>query len=224
MEYGQEEAPLRVLDNLNFNMERGDTVAIVGPSGSGKTTILQLLAALEQPTKGKIELDSQTLSALSPDELADFRRDNMGIVFQSFHLIDSLSALANAALPLDIAGKPNATHLAKTMLDRVGLKDRIQHYPQQLSGGEQQRVAIARALMGGDVEIQSSEPINQEALDWIANTGDISLTRELATMMSTEDDEFALVELLSADAAYPLYGELKLQLLQTLEYRRHHHC
>lgn len=158
MEYGQEGAPLRVLDNLNFNMDRGDTVAIVGPSGSGKTTLLQILAALEQPTQGKIELDSQTLSALSPDELADFRRDNMGIVFQSFHLIDSLSALANAALPLDIAGKPNATQLAKAMLDRVGLKDRIQHYPQQLSGGEQQRVAIARALVHEPRLILADEP------------------------------------------------------------------
>ena len=98
MEYRQEEKPLRVLDNLNFTMHGGDTVAIVGPSGSGKTTLLQLLAALEQPSSGYIELDKQKLSTLSTDELADFRRDNMGIVFQSFHLIDSLSALANALL------------------------------------------------------------------------------------------------------------------------------
>ncbi|WP_352109323.1 ABC transporter ATP-binding protein [Glaciecola sp. XM2] len=158
MEYGQEGAPLRVLDNLNFSMQRGDTVAIVGPSGSGKTTLMQLLAALEQPTHGKIELDQQALSGLSVDELADFRRDNMGIVFQSFHLIDSLTALANAALPLDIAGKANASQRAKDMLERVGLAHRISHYPQQLSGGEQQRVAIARALVHEPRLILADEP------------------------------------------------------------------
>lgn len=158
MDYGQEGSLLRVLDNLNFSMEPGDTVAIVGPSGSGKTTLLQLLAALEQPTQGHIKLDDQALSALSPDQLADFRRDNMGIVFQSFHLIDSLTALANAALPLDIAGQPEASKRAQTMLQRVGLKDRAHHYPQQLSGGEQQRVAIARALVHQPRLILADEP------------------------------------------------------------------
>lgn len=158
MEYGQENAPLRVLDNLNFSMESGDTVAIVGPSGSGKTTLLQLLAALEHPSQGQISLDKQILSQLTPDELADFRRDNMGIVFQSFHLIDSLTALANAALPLDIAGKSDATKQAQSMLERVGLGHRTHHYPQQLSGGEQQRVAIARALVHGPRLILADEP------------------------------------------------------------------
>tara|TARA_R110001583_G_scaffold190641_2_gene355058 strand:- start:1742 stop:2401 length:660 start_codon:yes stop_codon:yes gene_type:complete len=158
MEYGQEDAPLRVLDNLNFSMESGDTVAIVGPSGSGKTTLLQLLAALEHPSQGQISLDKQILSQLTPDKLADFRRDNMGIVFQSFHLIDSLTALANAALPLDIAGKSDATKQAQSMLERVGLGHRTHHYPQQLSGGEQQRVAIARALVHGPRLILADEP------------------------------------------------------------------
>ncbi|MDT0595008.1 ABC transporter ATP-binding protein [Aestuariibacter sp. P117] len=158
MEYGQADSPLRVLDNLNFSMDGGDTVAIVGPSGSGKTTLLQLLAALEQPTHGSIQLDGQALSHLSPDELADFRRDNMGIVFQSFHLIDSLTALANAALPLDIAGQADSTKRAINMLERVGLKDRTTHYPQQLSGGEQQRVAIARALVHEPRLILADEP------------------------------------------------------------------
>jgi putative ABC transport system ATP-binding protein len=158
MEYGQEDKPLRVLDNLNFTMHGGDTVAIVGPSGSGKTTLLQLLAALEQPSSGYIELDKQKLSTLSTDELADFRRDNMGIVFQSFHLIDSLSALANAALPLDIAGHSDALPRAKKMLESVGLGHRVNHYPQQLSGGEQQRVAIARALVHQPRLILADEP------------------------------------------------------------------
>ncbi|WP_158973149.1 ABC transporter ATP-binding protein [Paraglaciecola sp. L3A3] len=158
MEYVQEDAPLRVLDNLNFSMESGDTVAIVGPSGSGKTTLLQLLAALEHPSQGQISIDNQALSQLTPDKLADFRRDNMGIVFQSFHLIDSLTALANAALPLDIAGKSDATKQAHCMLERVGLGHRIKHYPQQLSGGEQQRVAIARALVHEPRLILADEP------------------------------------------------------------------
>ena len=139
-------------------MHGGDTVAIVGPSGSGKTTLLQLLAALEQPSSGYIELDKQKLSTLSTDELADFRRDNMGIVFQSFHLIDSLSALANAALPLDIAGHADALPRAKKMLESVGLGHRVNHYPQQLSGGEQQRVAIARALVHRPRLILADEP------------------------------------------------------------------
>lgn len=158
MEYQQENTSLRVLDNLNFSMVRGDTVAIVGPSGSGKTTLLQLLAALEQPTHGQIILEQQELSALSPDALADFRRDNMGIVFQSFHLIDSLTALANAALPLDIAGLADAQLRAMSMLKRVGLGDRAHHYPKQLSGGEQQRVAIARALVHQPRLILADEP------------------------------------------------------------------
>ncbi|WP_395343846.1 ABC transporter ATP-binding protein [Ningiella sp. W23] len=158
MEFEQDSTPLKVLDDLSFDMHRGDTVAIVGPSGSGKTTLLQLLAALEQPTGGTITLNKQALSELSPDQLADFRRDNMGIVFQSFHLIDSLTALANAALPLDIAGQSMAVARAKAMLEQVGLGHRMHHYPQQLSGGEQQRVAIARALVHQPKLILADEP------------------------------------------------------------------
>lgn len=158
MEYGQADSRLRVLDNLNFSMERGDTVAIVGPSGSGKTTLMQLLAALEKPSHGQISVDGQALSTLSADDLADFRRDNMGIVFQSFHLIDSLNALSNASLPLDIAGIPQASERAKALLERVGLGHREEHYPQQLSGGEQQRVAIARALVHEPKLILADEP------------------------------------------------------------------
>ena len=158
MEYGLDGSSLRVLDNLNFTMQRGDTVAIVGPSGSGKTTLLQLLAALEKASSGDIKVDNQSLFNLSADQLADFRRDNMGIVFQSFHLIDSLSALANAALPLDIAGKADALKKAQAILERVGLAERLHHYPQQMSGGEQQRVAIARALIHQPRLILADEP------------------------------------------------------------------
>lgn len=158
MAYPQEGETLAVLHDISFEMEQGDTVAIVGPSGSGKTTLLQLLAALEQPTRGEIKMDGQSLADLTPDALADFRRDNMGIVFQSFHLIDSLHTLANAALPLDIRGAADAIPRARAMLERVGLSHRARHYPRQLSGGEQQRVAIARALVHRPRLVLADEP------------------------------------------------------------------
>ena len=158
MAYQQEGETLAVLHDISFEMAQGDTVAIVGPSGSGKTTLLQFLAALEQPTTGRIDIDGQALADLTPDALADFRRDNMGIVFQSFHLIDSLHALANAALPLDIRGAADAIPRARAMLERVGLSHRARHYPRQLSGGEQQRVAIARALVHRPRLVLADEP------------------------------------------------------------------
>lgn len=158
MDFDQEGERLEVLSNINFDLTPGDTVAIVGPSGSGKTTLLQLLAALEKPSAGKIAFNGQNLSALSTDDLADFRRDNMGIVFQSFHLIDSLDATANAALPLEIQGAPDASQRAGTFLERVGLGHRKNHYPRHLSGGEQQRVAIARALVHRPKLVLADEP------------------------------------------------------------------
>ncbi len=158
MRFTQDGEELCVLKGINFTVEQGETVAIVGPSGSGKSTLLQLLAALEAPTEGQIELDRQNLASLSSDALADFRRDNMGIVFQAFHLIDSLSALANVSLPLDIRGVPNAAEQARAMLKRVGLEDREKHYPRQLSGGEQQRVAIARAVVHQPKLLLADEP------------------------------------------------------------------
>jgi len=150
--------PIPVLRDINLQIEPGERVAIVGPSGSGKTTLLLLLAGLEHPTTGTIELDGVTLGTLDADKLADLRRDRIGIVFQSFHLVPSLSALENVALPLEIAGKNGAHDRARELIGRVGLDARLDHYPNQLSGGEQQRVAIARALAHRPQVVLADEP------------------------------------------------------------------
>ena len=158
MQYELGEASVHVLDEVNLAVARGERVAITGPSGSGKTTLLLLLAGLERPCGGSVELDGVPFDRLSADELADLRRDHIGIVFQSFHLIPGLTALENVALPLDIAGKRDARARARGLLDAVGLTDRQAHYPAQLSGGEQQRVAIARALAHAPKLLLADEP------------------------------------------------------------------
>lgn len=158
MSYPLEQSWVTVLKDVNLNIQAGESVAVVGPSGSGKTTLLLLLAGLDSPEDGNIEILGTRLDALSADELADLRRDRMGIVFQSFHLIPSLTALGNAALPLQIAGDADADAKAREILSRVGLAHRESHYPMQLSGGEQQRVAIARALVHSPPLILADEP------------------------------------------------------------------
>jgi putative ABC transport system ATP-binding protein len=158
MAYPVENGLLDVLSGVNMSIADGETVAIVGPSGSGKTTLLILLAGLEPPSSGSIELDGQILSTLDGDSLADIRRDKLGIVFQSFHLVPSLTALGNVSLPLEIAGRDGARDSARNLLQRVGLADRENHYPSQLSGGEQQRVAIARALVHSPSLVLADEP------------------------------------------------------------------
>lgn len=158
MSYPMEESRVVVLSDVSLDIEAGESVAVIGPSGSGKTTLLLLLAGLDHPDSGTIEIQGTRLDSLSADELADLRRDRMGIVFQSFHLIPSLTALGNVSLPLEIAGDPDTEAKALEILDRVGLGHRHDHYPMQLSGGEQQRVAIARALVHGPPLILADEP------------------------------------------------------------------
>ncbi len=158
MSYPVEQSRLSVLRDVNLHIAAGESVAVIGPSGSGKTTLLLLLAGLDHPDAGFIEIEGTRLDALSPDELADLRRDRLGIVFQSFHLIPSLTAMGNVTLPLEIAGDPQAETKAKAILERVGLSHRETHYPTQLSGGEQQRVAIARALVHSPPLILADEP------------------------------------------------------------------
>ena len=158
MSYDLEHGRLEVLSSVDLGIEDGDTVAIVGPSGSGKTTLLVLLAGLEQPVQGSIRIAGRTLGELDDDSLADIRRDEIGIIFQSFHLVPSLTALGNVALPLEIAGRQAARSKARQMLERVGLAGRADHYPTQLSGGEQQRVAIARALVHSPKLVLADEP------------------------------------------------------------------
>ena len=158
MSYPLEAGSLEVLSEVHMRIADGETVAIVGPSGSGKTTLLILLAGLEAPTAGSIRIDGDDVTGLDADALADIRRDKLGIVFQSFHLVPCLTALGNVSLPVEIAGHENARSRARQLLERVGLADREHHYPSQLSGGEQQRVAIARALAHSPSVLLADEP------------------------------------------------------------------
>jgi putative ABC transport system ATP-binding protein len=134
-----------ILHDISLDVASGETLGLVGPSGSGKSSLLMLMGGLEQATSGTIMALGQDLTAMNEDQLALFRRDNMGVVFQSFHLIPTMTALENVATPLELAGAKDAFARAQTELEAVGLGDRIDHYPNQMSGGEQQRVALARA-------------------------------------------------------------------------------
>ncbi len=148
---------LTVLNNITFELERGGFLAIVGPSGSGKTTLLGLLAGLDRPSAGRVELDGHDLGGMTEDERAQLRSQKVGFVFQSFHLIPTLTARENVQVPLELRGEP-AEERAQSLLTRVGLGDRSHHYPSQLSGGEQQRVAIARGLVNRPPVILADEP------------------------------------------------------------------
>lgn len=147
-----------VLEQLDLSVNACEKVAIIGPSGSGKTTLLLILTGLESHTEGTVSITDVSLSTLSRDERADLRRKQIGIVFQSFHLIPTLTARENVALPLEISGEKNTRQRAIAMLDNVAMASRADHYPSQLSGGEQQRVAMARALIHQPSLIVADEP------------------------------------------------------------------
>jgi putative ABC transport system ATP-binding protein len=149
--------PLAVLKDITFEIAPGDVVAIVGPSGSGKTTLLGLLAGLDRPTRGRIVVDGQDLARLTEDGLARFRAERVGFVFQTFHLIPTLTARENVQVPLELRGEDAETR-ADELLTRVGLAGREHHYPAQLSGGEQQRVALARAFCNRPRILFADEP------------------------------------------------------------------
>lgn len=150
--------PVNILTGVNLRVAQGETLAVVGPSGSGKTTMLMLMAGLERPTSGQVEVAGADLTLLGEDALSRFRREHLGIVFQAFHLIPTMTALENAALPLEFAHHPNAKSRAMEALAQVGLGQRGDHYPAQLSGGEQQRVALARAFAARPRIILADEP------------------------------------------------------------------
>ena len=168
--------PLTVLKDITFTITPGEVVAIVGPSGSGKTTLLGLLAGLDRPTSGTVTIDGQELTRLDEDQLARFRAERVGFVFQSFHLLPTLTARENVEVPLELRGE-DAGPRADQLLGRVGLGGREHHYPSQLSGGEQQRVAIARAFVTRPKLLLADEPTGN--LDTATGAAVIDLLFEL---------------------------------------------
>ena len=155
---GSAAGPVNVLRGVSFAMAAGESVGLVGPSGSGKTTLMMILGGLERPNAGRVVIGDADLGTLDEDALARFRRDTIGIVFQSFHLVPTMNALENVAIPLELAGRRDAFDVARAGLESVGLGARVLHYPAQLSGGEQQRVAIARAFVARPRLLLADEP------------------------------------------------------------------
>jgi putative ABC transport system ATP-binding protein len=194
-DYASGQTHLTVLKDVSLSLPCGGTCAILGPSGSGKTTLLGLCAGLDQPTSGSVRLDGHELAAISEDERARVRNEIVGFVFQNFQLIPTLTALENVMVPLELRGGNQAQKFALELLSKVGLSDRLDHYPVQLSGGEQQRVALARAFIGQPKILFADEPTGN--LD--ADTGHtvIELLFELneglgtALMLVTHDVELA---------------------------------
>jgi putative ABC transport system ATP-binding protein len=155
---GRDAARVHILRGISLSVGRGEAVGLVGPSGSGKSTLLMIMAGLERPDSGEVIVDGISLQQLGEDALARVRGARIGIVFQSFHLIPTMTALENVAIPLELAGAPDAFARARHELEAVGLADRTSHYPAQLSGGEQQRVALARALAPDPAILVADEP------------------------------------------------------------------
>ncbi len=190
---GSAAASVHVLKGIDLTIATGESVGIVGPSGSGKSTLLMVLAGLERLDSGEISISGTPLHGLSEDQVADFRGRNIGIVFQSFHLIANMTALENVAVPLELANTPNAFDVARRELKSVGLGDRLNHYPGQLSGGEQQRVAIARALAPSPALLIADEPTGNLDTD----TG-----RQIADLLFSKQAERAMtLVLVTHDAA-----------------------
>jgi putative ABC transport system ATP-binding protein len=188
---GSGAARVHVLKDISLSIKRGEAVGLVGPSGSGKSTLLMTLAGLERPDRGSVFVDNCDITALDEDRLARFRGEKIGVVFQSFQLIPTMTALENVAAPLELAGRENALERAATELDLVGLGDRLSHYPAQLSGGEQQRVALARALAPDPVILAADEPTGN--LDFETGGAIIDLivaqkTRRNATLVLVTHD------------------------------------
>lgn len=156
--YNSGQSQLTVLDNINFDISRGETVAIVGPSGSGKTTLLGLCAGLDTASNGNVMINDKSINTLTEDERADIRSKEIGFIFQNFQLIPTLTALENVMIPMELKNMDRIQERAKDLLSRVGLRDRYNHYPSQLSGGEQQRVSLARAFGNEPSLLFADEP------------------------------------------------------------------
>lgn len=194
--YPSGDRKLTVIDNVSFEVERGMTAAIVGPSGSGKTTLLGLCAGLDQPSAGEVILRGTRVTALDEEERAALRNRYVGFVFQTFQLIPTLTALENVMVPLELSKQPDARKISTDWLERVGLGERLDHYPTQLSGGEQQRVALARAFVNEPEILFADEPTGN--LD--TKTGSIiedllfQLNREVGTTLILVTHDLKLAE------------------------------
>ncbi|WP_289078663.1 ABC transporter ATP-binding protein [uncultured Thalassospira sp.] len=186
---------VEILKGVDLSLYAGERVSLVGPSGSGKTSLLMVIAGLEQAQEGVVNVCGNDLRALDEDGLALYRRHHVGIVFQDFHLIPTMSALENVALPMEFAGRKDAFEKARAELELVGLGHRTDHYPGQLSGGEQQRVALARALATDPELLLADEPtgnLDQETGDRVFQMlADLVRTRKLAALIATHDRSLA---------------------------------
>lgn len=193
--YGQGESKVEVLKGINLEIKKGETLALVGKSGSGKSTLLSLLAGLDQPDQGEISVEGKLISKLSEKDLTLFRASHMGIVFQQFHLVSTLSAFENVLLPLELLKKPDAAARANDLLQSVGLSHRAHHLPSQLSGGESQRVAIARALAIKPSILFADEPsgnLDEETGDKVMDLlFDMVKTTETTLVLVTHDPDLA---------------------------------
>ena len=195
-EYASGDHRLTVLDDVSFSIPQGAFVAIVGPSGSGKTTLLGLLAGLDSPSRGRVILDGSDLTAMSEDQRAQLRGQRVGFVFQSFQLIPTLTALENVQVPLELRGDRGASERARELLGRVGLGDRLDHFPTQLSGGEQQRVAIARAFVNAPRILFADEPTGNLDSDTGARIVELleNLNRESGSTVVLVTHDLALAQ------------------------------
>lgn len=187
--------PVNILRGIDLKIARGATAGLVGPSGSGKSTLLMVLAGLERPSEGGVMVAGEDLTRLGEDGLARFRRQYVGIVFQSFHLIPTMTALENVAIPLEFAGRADAFARAEEELKLVGLGHRLTHYPGQLSGGEQQRVALARAVVGDPEILLADEPTGNldqtTGADIIELMFDLHARKGTTLVLITHDEQLA---------------------------------
>jgi putative ABC transport system ATP-binding protein len=186
---------LTILEDVSLDVAAGEAVAIVGASGSGKTTLLGLLAGLDLPSAGRVHIDGVDLTGLDEDGRARLRRRLVGFVFQSFQLLPALTALENVMLPMELAGAADAREAANALLTRVGLKERVDHYPRQLSGGEQQRVAIARAFAGPPRLLFADEPTGNldsaTGEEIVALMFDLNREHHTTLLLVTHDEKLA---------------------------------
>ena len=195
LELQSQAGKVHILKGIDLFVKKGTSISVVGPSGSGKSSLLAVVGGIEKTTKGKIQIAGAELSSLNEDELALFRRKHVGIIFQAFHLVPTMTAAENVALPLELAGRLDATKSANERLDEVGLSHRLSHYPGQLSGGEQQRVALARALVNEPDLLLADEPTGNLDTETGSQIVDLLFStqknRSTTLMLVTHDSKLA---------------------------------